>query len=372
MKNKKINKNILILVVTIIILILVVVAFFILNKHEKTETKNEIYSKNAITTMNKLNIYDKINKLEYSKTIEVLLEENNFKTEYINEYSKINYQNINNFSNTINELLTKNYKHEEINYILDNFSNNLDIILNMEKINIMQFKDFKNFKLNNLERYIDYKNNSNYDLETVVTYVNIGLDLKGYSKYTSYTLEEAEDLSILVNKYHKLPDDYEPTDLVELSFKNGSYTYKLRSEAAEAFERLTSAALLDNVIIYPYSAYRSFKTQNVLYTRYKDRDGVELADTYSARPGFSEHQLGLAVDVRSNTLIDNLTEKDYKWMLDNSYKYGFIVRYPKGKQHITQFKEEPWHIRYLGTETATKVHDSNLTYDEYYDLYMEK
>ena len=178
MKNKKINKNILILVVTIIILILVVVAFFILNKHEKTETKNEIYSKNAITTMNKLNIYDKINKLEYSKTIEVLLEENNFKTEYINEYSKINYQNINNFSNTINELLTKNYKHEEINYILDNFSNNLDIILKIKKINIMQFKDFKNFKLNNLERYIDYKNNSNYDLETVVTYVNIGLDLK--------------------------------------------------------------------------------------------------------------------------------------------------------------------------------------------------
>jgi len=115
-----------------------------------------------------------------------------------------------------------------------------------------------------------------------------------------------------------------------------------------------------------------FKTQTGLYNGYKNRDGEELADTYSARPGFSEHQLGLAVDIRSNTLTSTLTQKDYKWMLDNSYKYGFIVRYPKGKQHITQFKEEPWHLRYLGVDLATKVHDSNLTYDEYYDLYVEK
>ena len=110
------------------------------------------------------------------------------------------------------------------------------------------------------------------------------------------------------------------------------------------------------------------KRKKKLYNNYKNRDGEQKADTYSARPGFSEHQLGLAVDVRSNTLSDNLTPEHYEWMLNNSYKYGFIVRYPKGKQHITQFMEEPWHLRYLGVELATKVHSTGLTYDEYYDF----
>lgn len=366
------NKNLLTTIIISLILIITITLFLLKNNTESKVASNK-YSDKAISTMQELNIYDEINSKEYSKTIETILEENNYKPEYLSEYQKINYVNINNFSNTINSLLNKNYHINEINYLTKNYSNNLDIILNMDYIDILQFKDIKNFDITKLERYLEYQKTKNYDLATTVTYVNIGLDQKGYSKYSTYTAEEAnKDLTILVNKYHKLPDDYEPNDLVDLSFKNGSFTYKLRKEAAEAFERLTSAALLDNVIFYPYSAYRSFKTQNTLYTRYKARDGVELADTYSARPGFSEHQLGLAVDVRSNTLTSNLTDKDYEWMLNNSYKYGFIVRYPKGKQHITQFMEEPWHIRYLGSDLATKVHDSNLTYDEYYDLYMEK
>ena len=252
-------------------------------------------------------------------------------------------------------------------------SDDITIILNMDYIDILAFKDISNFDIRNIERYLIYQEeNQEYDLATIVTYVNIGLDKKGYSEYSEYTKEEAlNDLTILVNKYHKLPDDYEPDDLIALSYHN-SYTYYLRSEAAEAYERLQSAALLDNVIIYPFSAYRSYDTQNTLYTRYKERDGEKKADTYSARPGFSEHQLGLAIDIISNTLTDNLTNNDYEWMLDNSYKYGFIVRYPKGCQHITQFMEEPWHLRYLGIELATKVHNSGLTYDEYYDLYMKE
>lgn len=244
----------------------------------------------------------------------------------------------------------------------------------MKHFEILNYKDITNFDITKIDRYIAYQEkNTNYDTKTVVTYVNIGLDLKGYSSYTSYTNEEAQnDLTILVNKYHKLPDDYEPNDLVYLSYTNGGYRYQLRKEAALHFEELTEVAKIDNVIFYPFSAYRSFTTQTTLYNNYKRRDGEEKADTYSARPGFSEHQTGLAIDVRSSTLNDNLTNKDYEWMLNNSYKYGFIVRYPKGKQHITQFIEEPWHIRYLGVELATKVHDSNLTYDEYYDLYMTK
>ena len=361
----------------ILVLLLIVTIFLttlkILDKHTKKEPLNSLYSTEALTVMKELKLQDEINNQAYSKTIEVLLETNNLRKEYLNEYFNINYENIYNFPTIINKLLDKNYNSEEINYITKNMSDDITIILNMDYIDILAFKDISNFDIRNIERYLIYQEeNQEYDLATIVTYVNIGLDKKGYSEYSEYTKEEAlNDLTILVNKYHKLPDDYEPDDLVALSYHN-SYTYYLRSEAAKAYEKLSSAALLDNVIIYPFSAYRSYDTQNTLYTRYKERDGEKKADTYSARPGFSEHQLGLAIDIRSNTLTDNLTNNDYEWMLDNSYKYGFIVRYPKGCQHITQFMEEPWHLRYLGIELATKVHNSGLTYDEYYDLYMKE
>jgi len=373
MEKNIIIKTIIISSIIILIMVLILSSLFIYKKQNTNKVQTYKYNEKARKAIKELNISDILNDLDYSRTIEVMLENKTYQEKYLSEYQKIEYQEINNFSNIINTLLDKNYQSEEINYLIKHYLKDLNIILNMDYINILEFKDIKNFKINNLSRYLNYQKINNYDLETVVTYVNIGLDLEGYSKYTNYTIEEANnDLTILVNKYHKLPENYEPNDLVDLSYKNGNYTYKLRKRAAEDYERLTSAALLDNIIFYPYSAYRSYETQNYLYTRYKERDGELKADTYSARPGFSEHQLGLAVDVRSNTLSDNLTDKDYKWMLDNSYKYGFIVRYPKGKQHITQFMEEPWHLRYLGSELATKVHDSNLTYDEYYDLYLEQ
>ena len=360
------------LIIAIIILIICFILLLVMPKMVSKPKEEEVvskYSTKATDTLKELDIYTEINNKDYSKTIEVLLEDNNFKTKYLNDYFNIDYQDIDNFSKTINSLLDKDYNSQEINYIIKNFQEQIDILLTMKHINILEFKDITNFNIDNLSRYINYYNDNDYDLKSVVTYVNIGLDLDGYSKYETYTLEEAKDITILVNKYHKLPDDYEPDDLVSLEY---NANHKLRKEAAEAFKELTEVAKLDNVIFYPFSPYRSFATQNVLYNRYKQMDGEKVADTYSARPGFSEHQLGLAVDVRSSTLNDNLTEEDYNWMLNNSYKYGFIIRYPKGKQFITQYIEEPWHIRYLGVELATKVHDSGLTYDEYYDLYMEE
>lgn len=373
--NKKTKIFLIILGIFLLSSITLTTVYFINQKpvtKEEEKEKESKYNESATKVLKEKNLFSTINEKEYSKTIEVLLEENKFDEKYIDEYYKIEYNNTLKFTNYVSTLLTKSYNGEEIDYILKNYLSNIDILLDMDYINILEFKNLNNFNIDKLERYLKYqKDNDKYDLKTVVTYVNIGLDLKGYSSFKTYTNKEAEeDLTILVNKYHKLPDDYEPNDLVALSYNSG-YTYKLRREAAEKFEELTSAGLLENVIFYPYSAYRSYETQKSLYNRYKERDGEEEADTYSARPGFSEHQLGLAVDVRSSTLSSNLTSNDYKWMQDNSYKYGFIIRYPKGKQHVTQFMEEPWHIRYLGVELATKVHDSGLTYDEYYDQYID-
>ena len=295
------------------------------------------------------------------------MEEDNLLEDYIDNYYEIEYREVTNFTDNVNKLLEKKYSSEEINYILKNFSQDINILLDMEYVDILKLSGLSNFRMDNLERYLSYgEKNRELDVKTVVTYVNIGLDKPGYQDYETYKLEEMDDITLLVNKYHKIPEGYTPDDLVVLSCG----TYKMRKEAAEHYEELVAAGLVDNVIFYPFSTYRSMDTQRGLYNNYKNRDGEAAADTYSARPGHSEHQLGLAVDIRSRTLTSNLTDSDYKWMLENSYKYGFIVRYPKGKQHITQFIEEPWHLRYLGVELATKVKESGLTYDEYYDIYM--
>ncbi|MCM1053243.1 MAG: M15 family metallopeptidase [Ruminococcus sp.] len=372
MSKKELVKALTIMVIVVVIVsVSIVSVLYFLKKPDGAHESKSLYSDKAVEVMKEYKLYDELNN-NYSKTVEFLLESKDFKKEYLDDYYDIEYANVNDFGKVINTLLDKKYKSTEINYLISNQIEDLDILLDMDYVNILDFKDISNFRLSNLERYLSYRDeHQDYDLETIVTYVNIGLDLEGYSEYSDYMKEEAfNDLTILVNKYHKLADDYEPEDLVRLSYSGNTDRYRMRKAAAEAFEELTSAALIDNVVFYPFSAYRSFETQSVLYNRYKASDGEKVADTYSARPGFSEHQLGLAVDVRSSTLSDNLTKEHYEWMLDNSYKYGFIVRYPKGKQHITQYIEEPWHIRYLGVELATKVHDSGLTYDEYYDIYM--
>ncbi len=155
---------------------------------------------------------------------------------------------------------------------------------------------------------------------------------------------------LIANKTYSLPKDYDPKDLSE--------------EVKQAFNKMKEDALNDGIELWIQSGYRSYETQENLYNNYVQMDGIETADTYSARPGHSEHQTGLAMDLN---IIDSSFEgtPEAIWIEENSYKYGFIVRYPKGKEYVTGYKYEPWHIRYLGMDIAKKVHDSNKTLEEY-------
>ena len=155
---------------------------------------------------------------------------------------------------------------------------------------------------------------------------------------------------LIANKTYALPKDYDPG--------------KVLDEAMNAFNEMKEAAAKDNIKLWIQSGYRSYKTQESLYNDYVKQDGKDKADTYSARPGHSEHQSGLAMDLN---IIGSAFEgtKEAIWIEKNCYKYGFIVRYPKGKEHITGYKYEPWHIRYLGKENAMKVYNSGKTLEEY-------
>lgn len=174
-----------------------------------------------------------------------------------------------------------------------------------------------------------------------------------------------ERLDVYVSKNYKLPADYVPDDLVIFTLLPEK---KIRRVVSIALDKMCVAALKDNMRLIPFSGYRSFAYQKQLYDNYVLENGREKADTYSARPGHSEHQTGLAVDIRSSTLEDNLTENDYQWVLKHCYKFGFIVRYPANSSEVTGYKEEPWHLRYLGVELATTLHDNNMLFDDYFQL----
>ena len=216
------------------------------------------------------------------------------------------------------------------------------------------------------DRYIAYKSeHPEYSDDTIITYVNIGLDNEFYTNMEDTNM--IDGYLILCNKYHKLEDNYVP-DLVSLNGYGGG---QMERAAAENFKEMSDAAKQDGVSIYNVSGYRSFDTQTYLYNNYVSKDGVEKADTYSARPGTSEHQTGLATDINSVSSDFEYTSA-YKWLINNSYKYGFILRYPKGKEYITGYMYEPWHYRYLGVEVAKIIYEKDITYEEYYATYILK
>ena len=176
---------------------------------------------------------------------------------------------------------------------------------------------------------------------------------------------------VLVNKYYKLPSDYEPEDLVPVDSNLGRG--KLREEVYEAYKKLYADALEMGYNLKVVSAYRSYETQEAVYNRYLLDDPQEIVDTYSARPGHSEHQSGLCLDVSEpGYSIDDfyLTEAS-KWLAENCHKYGFIIRYPENKTDITGYQGEPWQIRYVGLDTAQDLVKRGITYDEYYACFVE-
>jgi len=222
------------------------------------------------------------------------------------------------------------------------------------------------------ERYIDYKTqNPDLPYDKVITYVNIGLDYNFYENVS--IIENGDDITVLVNKYNKLPDDFEPK-LVQLDQSlcaPGVGPQFLREEAYKAFVKMHEDAKQLGLTITAYGTYRSIQTQHWIWNNAVNSGRtIEDVDSLNARGGHSEHHTGLAVDVIKNNYSVEETE-EFKWYSENAHKYGFIIRYPKGKENITGYKYEPWHLRYVGPEIATEVYEKGITYDEYYIQFLQ-
>lgn len=176
---------------------------------------------------------------------------------------------------------------------------------------------------------------------------------------------------LLVNRSNNLSENYVPNNLVipNIKFLSTSLNRNLDSEASEKLESMFNDAKKQGVVLLGVSGYREYKYQESLYNKKVKSSSVEEADRYVAKAGESEHQTGLAIDILSKeyTKLDEgfAQTKAYKWIVNNCSKYGFIVRYPKGKEDITGYDFEPWHIRYVGENAANTIMKEKITLEEY-------
>lgn len=164
---------------------------------------------------------------------------------------------------------------------------------------------------------------------------------------------------LIANKRYPLPKDFAPGE---------------DPAAREAFEKMAAEAKLFGFHLHAFSTYRSYEYQTTLYKRYVDRDGEDEADRYSARPGYSEHQTGLAFDIGEVNYEQHWASSSFgeteagKWLAANAHRYGFILRYPKGKENVTGYMHESWHFRYVGEQAAEEIFKRNITLEEYLGL----
>lgn len=194
-------------------------------------------------------------------------------------------------------------------------------------------------------------------------------------KQAGLSLPDADSPEVLVNKRHGLPPGYAPHDLIFPKVRTltglKSKRYLLRREAARALEQLFAAAELDNIYLASVSAYRSSAMQAAVYHQFVHTDGSRRANTYSAAPGHSEHETGLAVDLSGSdgrcAVQDCFAHtKEAKWLATHAHRFGFIIRYPHGKEEITGYQFEPWHLRYVGRDLAERLAAEVMTLEEYY------
>lgn len=183
-----------------------------------------------------------------------------------------------------------------------------------------------------------------------------------------------DDVLVVSNKERNLPENYKPKDLVipnvPFPFEENVEKKYMRKEAAEALEKLFADAKKENLQLYAMSGFRSYERQRDVFAANVKKLGEENARRVSASPGQSEHQTGLAMDVTCPEIDFQLTvefeqTREGKWVLENAHKYGFIIRYPKGKEAITGYDYEPWHLRYVGKEHAAYMKEHHLTLEEY-------
>ena len=268
---------------------------------------------------------------------------------------------LNGFSESEIEILKNVLSEEELN----------DFYLKKYDNTVIDYVKADHFMYDKLEDYLNYNNKkTNYSTDKIVTIVNVHADEEDYEN-VNYVNTELGSL-ILVNKNNVLDSDFVPNNIIDVE---ESYAYKgvsISEDVYNAFLKLLESAKNSGYTLVASSGYRSYEEQEKVYNEYKSLYGRYEADKLVAHPGCSDHQTGLAIEIEpfDKAPEDIEANEEYNWLINNAYKFGFIQRYPKDKEYITKFDYEPWHFRYVGLDAAYKMHNENLTLEEYYYYYV--
>ena len=274
------------------------------------------------------------------------------------------------------KLINNEYSKKQTSYILKNTNKKIIefLIENPHDKNYYLILTEKYYLEKNFNKYIEYyQKYPSLEINRIIARVNVGSNESWYNNPKETDI--SQNNLMLVNKYHYLKEDFSRTDLKNISLQY-SYNGNIASEETILqFEKMYKDVKNElGINLMVNSSYRSYQEQDEIYREFKIK-GEEYADSYAARPGYSEHQTGLAIDITSTahpTSKAFTDSEEYKWLKENSYKYGFILRYPEGKEDITGYNTESWHFRYVGVKDATKIYNEDITFDEYYAYYIEK
>ena len=291
----------------------------------------------------------------------------------LDKYKEYKYKQTNEY-----KLTQVGYTLEESKFIIKklNYDNETYFVHNKKNNYIIDLLNEKYFLEKNLYEYLEYKqDNKKKNYNDIVAIVNVGANKDWYDPKSIKETDLSKGNLMIVNKFNYLKEDYEPNEITSISLNYSYGNNKVSKDTNDAYIEMAKAAKEEGIQLMANSTYRTYKRQDEIYKDFYYSKGISYADKYAARAGYSEHQTGLAIDIftTGNSTTSNFEESDaFKWLSTNAHKYGFILRYPKGKEYLTGYNYESWHYRYLGIDIATKVYNEGITYDEYYAFYIEK
>lgn len=370
-RKLKLKKPFTVVLKIIFIIILVLLGVFLFYSYQVKDITKLGYDRDASKNILLLGKKDIIKSCEYSDTLNAAFKSKYYKDANLDSYSKIKYQNQKNIIKNINTLIDKGYSNSNISLILAHGNDNdVSEFAKRDKIKYLEeFYSLSYAKLKYYDRYVKYSSENGEDEETTVLFVNLSMDTDDYVDPVDVTSFSTD---MLVNKHYKLGEDFVPDDIVKFDKKycNGDVQEGSR-EAVVAFKNMYDAAKKEGLELVINSSYRSYQDQEKICNTYKDLYGEGYVSKYVALPGFSEHQTGLAFDIGSANSQVFAESKEYEWMKDNAYKYGFILRFTKANAYITGFRSEPWHYRYVGKKIAKYIYENDISFEEYYAEFLD-
>ena len=262
------------------------------------------------------------------------------------------------------------YNSEEINIIKKTSETNINYILEKDyNKNICEIIKEKYYIDKNFKEYIEYIEKTNETPKETISIINTNADKKEYTDTKSTNIEKKDIM--LVNKYNYLEKNYEPDKIIDIPSRYAYSGKKAPEEILNKYIEMFNAAEKQEMKFVISSAYISYEEQEEIYEYYKTIK-KENIEKYISLPGYSEDQTGLTFDILTlSTTQENFEKTDeFKWLNENAYKYGFILRYPKGKEKITKYDYQPWHYRYVGKDAAKIIHDEDITLEEFYAFYI--